>query len=87
MPNQSVKTTGSEGIRGFDAAKLVKRPKRHIITDTSGLLAGAMVHAADIQDRNGAPALLASMMRHLPVRAHSISPVMAAPPPTTWAIG
>ncbi|MEE9293934.1 MAG: transposase, partial [Phycisphaerae bacterium] len=45
--------------RGFDAAKLVKGRKRHIITDTGGLLVGARVHAADIQDRDGAPALLA----------------------------
>ena len=49
------------GIRGFDAAKLVEGRKRHIIADTNGLLVGAMVHAADIQDRDGAPALLTSI--------------------------
>ena len=67
---QSVKTTESGGLRGFDAAKLVKGRKRHIITDTGGLLVGAMVHAADIQDRDGAPALLASIRSAFPRLRH-----------------
>ena len=37
---------------------------RHIITDTNGYLVGAQVHAADTQDRDGAPDLPASI-RHL----------------------
>ena len=53
--SQSVKTTESGGIRGFDAAKLVKGRKRRMIADTGGLPVGAMVHAADVQDRDGAP--------------------------------
>ena len=66
IDSQSVKTTESRGIRGFDAGKKVKGRKRHIITDTGGLLVGAMVHAADIQDRDGAPALLASIRSVFP---------------------
>jgi putative transposase len=36
----------------------VKGRKRHIAVDTSGLLLGAIVHAADIQDADGAGDLL-----------------------------
>ena len=61
IDSQSVKTTEAGGPRGFDAAKKVKGRKRHILTDTSGLLVAAQVHPADIQDRDGAVPLLASV--------------------------
>jgi transposase len=64
------KTTESGGIRGFGAAKFVKGRKRRIITDTGGLLVGAIVHAADIQDRDGAPALLALIRAAFPWLRH-----------------
>ncbi len=73
IDGQSVKTTESGGPRGGacprarhrrdpgDAGKKINGRKRHIITDTVGHLVAAKVHAADIQDRDGAPNLLASI--------------------------
>ncbi len=58
IDSQSVKTTESGGICGFDAGKKVKGRKRHILTDTEGFIVTALVHAADIQDRDGAAAVL-----------------------------
>ena len=54
IDSQSVKTTESGGVCGYDAGKKVKGRKRHIVTDTCGYLIFILVHAADIQDRDGA---------------------------------
>jgi putative transposase len=58
LDTQSVKTTEKGGPRGYDAAKEVKGRKRHLAVDTSGLLLGVTVHAADIQDADSAWDLL-----------------------------
>ena len=70
IDSQSVKTTESGGIRGYDAGKKTKGRKRHIIVDTLGLMVGLMVHSADIQDRDGAPDLLKSIRYRWPWLLH-----------------
>src|ERR1700716_1231459 len=51
---------------GYDAGKKIKGKKRHILVDTQGLLIHAIVHAADIQDRDGGALVMATMFGMYP---------------------
>ena len=68
IDSQSVKTTG--GPRGYDAGKKIRGRKRHLLTDTLGLPVAAVVHRADIQDRDGAPLVLAGARFLYPWLSH-----------------
>ena len=51
---------------GYDAGKKIMGKKRHILVDTQGLLMHAIVHAADIQDRDGGAMLMATLFGAFP---------------------
>ena len=70
IDSQSVKTTESGGVRGHDAGKRIKGRKRHIVTDTIGLLVGLEIHSAGLQDRDGAPDVLARIAERSPLLRH-----------------
>lgn len=54
LDSQSVKTSPQGGPKGYDAGKKVKGRKRHIVTDTLGLLIAVVVTVASVQDRDAA---------------------------------
>lgn len=70
IDSQSVRTTESGGPCGFDAGKKVKGRKRHVLTDTLGLLISGIVHVASVQDRDGAPDLLRGVRSAFPWLRH-----------------
>ena len=60
------KRGGSPDPHGYDAGKKTKGKKRHVLVDTEGLLLHAIVHAADIQDRDGGAMLMATLFGRYP---------------------
>lgn len=65
IDSQSVKSGEKGGAcidpKGYDAGKKISGKKRHILVDTTGLLMHAVVHPADIQDRDGGLLVLATL--------------------------
>jgi transposase len=55
---QSILTGEGGQARGYDAGKRTRGRKRHIVTDTLGLLLAVMVTSASVQDRHGGRATL-----------------------------
>ncbi len=46
---------------GYDGGERIKCNKRHILFDTQGLLMQAVVHAVDLQDRDGIVLLMGTL--------------------------
>jgi len=69
IDSQSVKSAEKGGPRidphGY-AGKKIKGKKRHILVDTLGLLLHAIIHPADIQDRDGGILLLSTLFGMYP---------------------
>jgi putative transposase len=63
VDSQSVKNVDTARVSGYDAAKQIKGIKRHVVTDTLGLVLEAVVCAANIQDRDGAKELLVKLKK------------------------
>ncbi len=70
IDSQSAPTTQAGGPRGFDAGKRIYGRKRHIVTDTNGLLLAVHVHPANVQDCHGAVPLLERVRRRFPKLRH-----------------
>jgi putative transposase len=70
IDSQSAATTPAGGPRGFDAGKRVHGRKRHVVTDTDGLLLAVQVHPANVQDVHGAVPLLQHLRQRFPALQH-----------------
>jgi putative transposase len=66
IDSQSSPTTQAGGPRGYDAGKRIYGRKRHIVTDTNGLLLAVHVHPANVQDCHGAVPLLEQLRHRFP---------------------
>jgi putative transposase len=66
IDSQSAKGTRTSGLKGYDAGKKVKGTKRHLLVDTLGLLLCVVVHAANVQDRDGAKLVLSKALGLFP---------------------
>jgi transposase len=70
IDSQSAATTQAGGPRGFDAGKRVYGRKRHIVTDTNGLLLAVHVHPTNVQNVHGAVPLLERLRQRFPKLRH-----------------
>jgi len=70
IDSQTASTTQAGGPRGFDPGKRLYGRKRHIVTDTNGLLLAVHVHPANVQDVHGAVPLLERLRERFPRLRH-----------------
>jgi len=66
VDSQSVKSTQTGSMPGFDAGKKIKGRKRHLAVDTLGLPIVLQVTPADVQDRDQLASILAEVHKRNP---------------------
>src|ERR1700760_4859403 len=68
QPKREERGKGGRSIDpcGYDAGKRIKGKKRHLLVDTEGLLLCALVHSADVQDRDGGVLLMGTLFGLFP---------------------
>jgi putative transposase len=66
LDSRSAKATEAGGPRGYDAGKRINGRKRHILVDALGLLPVPVVHAANVQDRDGLALVCRRVRRRFP---------------------
>jgi transposase len=66
VDSQSVKTSETGEMKGYDAGKKINGVKRHLLVDTDGRLLLACLSPADRHDSNVAPDLLRASRPHWP---------------------
>lgn len=70
IDSQSVKTS-QKGERGYDGRKKINGRKRHVVTDTFGLIMRVKVHTAELQDREAVPLVAEGMDEQFPRISHA----------------
>ena len=77
LDSQSTKTdkTAARSTRGFDGGKRVKGRKRHVITDSLGLLVDVSVTPAKTHDKRGGEQVLAKLRKRW--RRHRVQKLVA----------
>ena len=71
LDSQSVKTSEGGEQRGVDVHKQTPGRKRHIVTDTLGLLLMVLVHSASLQDGAGGLQLLQKLFETIKHSVHN----------------
>ncbi len=70
LDSQSVPTSPQGGPTGYDAAKKVKGRKRHLVTDTLGLVLAVVITTANVPDRDAADASVGAAIDKYPTPFH-----------------